>query len=60
MSPPQHLEVADLGMIAGLSAFVVGHAAIGQGLKVKMTPSLSLDRYSLHPRRQNASLGMGR
>jgi hypothetical protein len=44
MSPPQHLEVADLGMIAGLSAFVVGHAAISQGLKVKMTPSLSLNR----------------
>jgi len=42
MSPPQHLEVAD--MIAGLSAFVVGHAAISQGLKVKMTPSLSLNR----------------
>jgi len=60
MSPPQHLEVADLGMIAGLSAFVVGHAAIGQGLKVKMTPSLSLHRYSLHLRRTATSLGTSR
>ena len=31
MSPSQHLEVADLGMIAGLSPFVVGHAAVGPG-----------------------------
>ena len=59
--------VADPGMIAGLSAFVVGHAARrprnffedqgGKGLKVKMTPSLSLHRYSLHLRRTTPPLG---
>ena len=64
MSPSQHLRSGRSGddsrAFGVLSWATRRRSCRREELKVKMTPSLSLRRYSLHPRRQNRLPGMGR